>query len=367
MRKNTVLSVFFLGLATLTFGQKYSNEFLSIGIGARAQGMAGAVTSSVNDATAALWNPAGLAFLDIDNGVQLGAMHHELFAGVGKYDYLGIATPISDHKRALAFSFVRFGIDNIPNTLSLYQDDGTIDYRNVKSFSAADYAFFGSYAQKIGNPATSKLSVGANAKIVYRNIGTFAHSWGFGADLGLQYKPNKKWSFALMLKDITTTFNAWSFTFTEKEKQQLSLNANTIPISSVEYTLPQIIFGGSYYKSFGALGLTTAVDLVMTTDGKRNTLISTNPISVAPNIGAELDYKKIVFLRAGTNSFQQYLDLNKQKQWSSSPAIGLGVKIKRFQFDYALSKLGGGQEQAAYSHIISLLFHIKPQKTARFD
>ena len=367
MKKISLQLILHLCLLTAVSAQKYSNEFLSIGVGARAQGMGNAVTSFLNDPTAAIWNPAGLAFLDIDKGFQVGAMHNEMFAGVSKFDYLGIATPLANKKRALAFSFVRFGIDNIPNTLSLYQEDGTINYDNVKSFSAADYAFLASYAQKIGNPATSKLSIGGSAKIVYRNIGSFAHSWGFGADLGLQYRPNKKWSFGLMAKDITTTFNAWSFTLTDKEKQQLSFTGNDLPISSVEYTLPQITLGAAYRQDLGAFGLTTALDLVATTDGKRNTLISADPISIAPNVGAELDYKKIVFLRVGTNSFQQYTDFNKQKQWSNSPAFGAGVRLKRFQIDYALSKLGGGQEQATYSHIISLLLHIKPQRTARFD
>jgi hypothetical protein len=51
----------------LLFGQatapKYSNEFLSIGIGARALGMGRTQTAVVNDVTAGYWNPAGL--LDI--------------------------------------------------------------------------------------------------------------------------------------------------------------------------------------------------------------------------------------------------------------------------------------------------------------
>ena len=39
---------------------KYSNEFLSLGVGARAYGMVGAVISSVNDVTAVYWNHAWL-------------------------------------------------------------------------------------------------------------------------------------------------------------------------------------------------------------------------------------------------------------------------------------------------------------------
>ena len=43
-----------------TKARKYSNEFLAIGIGARALGMSNATITSVNDVTAGYWNPAGL-------------------------------------------------------------------------------------------------------------------------------------------------------------------------------------------------------------------------------------------------------------------------------------------------------------------
>jgi hypothetical protein len=39
---------------------KYVNEFLSIGVGARALGMSQAQIVSANDVTAGYWNPAGL-------------------------------------------------------------------------------------------------------------------------------------------------------------------------------------------------------------------------------------------------------------------------------------------------------------------
>src|SRR5436190_35844 len=62
----------------LSFAQapKYSNEFLSIGVGGRPMGMSGSVVGSVNDATAAVWNPAGLT--QIKGNVQVAVMHAEL-------------------------------------------------------------------------------------------------------------------------------------------------------------------------------------------------------------------------------------------------------------------------------------------------
>jgi hypothetical protein len=217
--------------------QKYSNEFLSIGVGARAQALGNAIIASSSDVTSGIWNPAGLVSPNASQNLQLGAMHSEWFAGVGKFDYLGVAMPFANEKRRLAFSMVRFGVDQIPNTLSLYEEDGSINYDNITEFSAVDYAFFGSYAQRIKMKGDAHLSVGGNIKIVRRIIGTLANSWGFGVDLSGQYR-KKNLSVGLVLKDITTTFNAWSFNFTEQEKEVLAITNNEIPISSVEQTAP---------------------------------------------------------------------------------------------------------------------------------
>src|SRR5450432_1926198 len=71
---------------------KYSNEFLSIGIGARALAMSNSVVASTNDATSGYWNPAGLT--NIQSNMQIAAMHSEYFAGIAKYDYGCVATPV---------------------------------------------------------------------------------------------------------------------------------------------------------------------------------------------------------------------------------------------------------------------------------
>lgn len=46
----------------------------------------------------------------------------------------------SRNKSVAAFSFIRLGVDNIPNTLNLIGPDGTVDYNRVTNFSASDYA-----------------------------------------------------------------------------------------------------------------------------------------------------------------------------------------------------------------------------------
>src|SRR5947207_13824130 len=151
----------------LAFAQppKYSNEFLSIGVGGRALGMSNSVVATADDATSAFWNPAGLT--KINGNLQVAAMHAELFASILKFDYVTVATKVHEN-RALAFSIVRLGTDDIPNTLDIVDASNNIDYSKLKSFASADYAFYFSYAVK---PKMEGLRYGGSVKVVHRIVG----------------------------------------------------------------------------------------------------------------------------------------------------------------------------------------------------
>ncbi len=351
---NFTTRLFFFSLllgASCLQAQKYSNEFLSIGPGARAQGMGTAVVASGQDVFSSAWNPAGLAGLDSERGLEIGAMHAEWFGGVGNYDYLGFTLPLANKNQRLGLSLIRFGVDQIPNTLSLYESDGTINFDNVVAFSAADYAFLTTYAREY-QKAKGALRIGANVKVIHRRIGPFANSWGFGLDLGAQMERGN-WTFGLLGRDITTTFNAWSFSFTTEEQDILQLNNNSVPINSVETTRPQLWLGAArQFDITQQIGLQIELDLVVTTDGQRNTLISGDPFSIDPAFGLELDYDQFAFLRAGMSQFQQIPDFDGTNAINSRPSLGLGIKMGQLFIDYAYTDLG--DDRATFSHIISL-------------
>lgn len=356
--------IFLLTISTLLSAQKYSNEFLSIGVSARAQAMGNSVVASTSDVTAGYWNPAGLVFIDKAAGLQIGAMHAEWFAGVGKFDYIGMAIPSSNGKSRFGLTFIRFGIDNIPNTLSLFEDDGTINYDNISEFSAADYAFMLNYGREIETQGLGRLAVGGNVKIIRRLIGTFADSWGFGLDLSMQYRV-KNWRVGLLARDVTTTFNAWNFQFTNSERETLTITGNDIPISTTEITRPQLILGVGHQFKFGDLRVTPEFNAVATTDGQRNTLISGDPISIDPSMGLEVQYNDFIALRAGINQFQQLSDLDRSEYWTARPSLGVGLKLSNLVIDYAFTDIGDNRN--TYSHIVSLLLELKPRNKNRED
>lgn len=339
--------------------RKYSNEFLNIGAGAKGLGMGGAQIVSVNDGTAGYWNPAGLAF--VKQHPNLAIMHAEYFAGIGKYDFAGIALPTKNDNKVIGISLLRFAVDDIPNTLYLVNPDGSIDYNNISTFSSADYALLLSYAQVLKKTDKELLSLGGNVKIIRRQVGSFANAWGFGLDFGAMYH-TKKWKFAASLRDATTTFNAWSFTFTEREKEVLYLTNNDIPVKSAELTAPRLIVGvGRDFKINEKINIYAEANLHFTFDGKRNALVSSNVLNIDPNIGVEASYQKTVFVRAGISNFQQALSdgdtTNQKKVWIYQPSLGAGFKIDNVGIDYAFTNLAN-QQNPLYTHIFSVKFDL---------
>ncbi len=337
-------------VANFAHGQapKYSNEFLSVGVGSRALSMANANVALARGVTAGYWNPAALRMMESPFDASL--MHAEYFAGIAKYDYMGFAMK-KDTTAAWGVSLLRFAVDDIPNTTDLIDQDGNIDYGRVSYFSAADYALLFSYSKSTEIPG---LSVGANVKIIYRNIGEFASAWGFGIDAAVHYKM-EKWNFAAMARDVTSTFNAWSFNEEELAIEVEDSLYNLAPENSLELTLPRLILGVSRdFVIYDKIGASVETDIVFTFDGKRNVLAGSEVLSLDPVVGLELDYNNFFFVRAGLGNIQQVQEFSGQS-WSMQPNMGLGVKYKGFAIDYALTDIGD-QSVALYSNIFTLSY-----------
>ena len=328
---------------------KYSNDFLNIGIGAKNLAMANATVASIDDITAGYLNPAGLN--SINKKWAIGVMHAEYFAGIANYDYLSTTKRI-DNNSIVGASIIRLGVDGIQNTIDLVDADGNFDYDRITKFSVADYALILSYA-KI--PNIEGLKIGANSKIIYRNIGKFASAYGIGFDIGLQFKKNE-WLLGATIHDVTTTFNVWTFNNEELEITIFEDSTfNQAPDNPVEITMPRLIAGVS--RNFvikEKFGISGEIDMEITTDGKRHTIIAFNSLSIDPKIGLEANYSEIVFLRFGIGNFQKVPSFDKEEM-TFQPNFGLGIEFKNFTVDYALTDLGD-QSIALYSHIFSLGF-----------
>lgn len=324
--------------------RKYSNEFMNIGVDAAAFGMSNAVVASTGNVNSGYWNPAGLIHLE---DRQLGLMHASYFANIAQYDYAGFAMPI-DSISAFAVSVVRFGVDDILDTTQLIDEEGNIDYNNINLFSAADYGFVVSYARK---PSIQGLSYGVNAKVIRRVIGDFAASWGFGFDLGVQFRTDK-WNFGLMLRDATTTFNTWRIDEDLFDEVSDDIPGQELP-ETTELTIPKLQLGvARTFLLHDKYSLMAEFDLNMRFAATED-IITTSFVSITPAVGFEFAYTNMAFLRAGIGNFQNTIDLSGSETLSFQPNIGIGFKYKGIQIDYALTDIGD-QSTAIYSNVFSL-------------
>ncbi len=362
--KKIIIIIFIFSLGS-SYGQAirgFSNEFLNIGVDAAAFGMGNAVSATTNDVNSIYWNPAGLVEI---NDYQGALMHAEYFQGIAKYDYAAFAKPIDSHS-AFAIAVIRFGVDDILNTTNLIVD-GTIDFNRVSLFSAADWAVNVAYARKLKN---KHFNFGVNAKVVRRKIGDFASSIGFGFDAGLQYKKNS-WQFGLMLRDVTTTFNAWSF-----DDDQLNtiiaiyddLNAAilndgdpnndgeiipTVVPEKIEITKPKLQLGVARRFALSRdFGLLTALDLNMRFT-QTNDIISSSFVSISPSLGFQVDYTDLVYLRGGINNLQNQTNFDASQSLTLEPNFGVGFKYNGIQIDYALTNIGGASG-TLFSNVFSI-------------
>ncbi len=346
-----VLSIWLLISSVLTAQVKYSNEFLSVGGGARLMGMGGAGTAMVDDATAGYWNPARL--IDIPGKMDFSLMHSEYFAGLAKYDFGSVAYKL-DPVSSVGLSLIRFAVDDIPNTLELIDAEGNIRYDRITTFSAADMGVLLSYARKMKIPG---LQAGANVKLIYRHTGDFAKAWGFGIDAAVSYT-RSGWRLSAVARDITGTFNAWNFN-RDLLSSAFEMTGNELPENSLEVTVPRVIAAASRdFKINDKLILAVALDTHITFDGRRHVILPLGPIGIDPYIGGELRYSSWLFARLGVGNFQMVPGMDGRNNLNLQPNLGLGIQYHNIYIDYALTDIGD-LSVAQYSNLISLRFVLK--------
>ena len=358
MLKQKHILILLLCIPLFLWGQsKYSNEFMTLGVGAKGLALANTQVAMSKDVTSGYWNPAGLGF--VEKNYQLSLMHAEYFASIAKYDYAAFSARI-DKNQAIGLTVLRFGVDGIPNTTQLIDNQGNINYDRISYFTAADWGILLSYGRTFAQ--VEGLSFGANVKVIRRRIGNFAGAWGFGLDAGLQYRI-KKWSLGLVIKDLTSTFNAWSFNLSEEMTEAFIKTGNSLPENGLEYTLPRLLFGfGRDFNLGKGFTFMATMDLDMSFDGKRNELISSKVLNIDPHLGIEFGFKNIIFIRGGLGNMQLEPDFENKKHFTCQVNLGVGVNIKDIvTIDYAFCDVGD-VSMALYSNIFSLKIMINKFK-----
>ncbi|HPP87934.1 MAG TPA: PorV/PorQ family protein [bacterium] len=165
-------------------------QFITLGAGGRALGMAGAYVAVENDIYLVHWNPAGLAIFD---RVAVGFMEHTLLVDIS-CEFLAIGGPLKKNHSyiAMALQFGRYGKEARTTYLAPY---GT-----GESFDGSDFAVSLSIASKT-DFIDRNLRLGATIKYINQEIYDYSGKT-FGCDIGGLYKFTDNFSLGANISNI---------------------------------------------------------------------------------------------------------------------------------------------------------------------
>ena len=272
-------------------------DFLRADVGSRAAGMAGSFVSISGDPTTIFYNPAGLSTLDKPMG-SLGFFKHLMDINAG---YVAYSQEFDD----LGY----FGIGALYVNYGSFNE--TDDLGNVLgTFSASDMAFTLGYS----NVMKENLHYGINAKFIYSSIAGF-NSTAAAADFGILYTiPESRFSVGASIRNVGGQFSSYI-----QSKEKLPLDV-VVGASVVPRGLPLLI-NLNFHK------LNEDVD----TFADRFKSFS---------VGGEFTLSKVLMARFGYNNEQR-----RELKIGAGAGLagfsgGIGVTVKEYKVDYALSSLG---------------------------
>jgi hypothetical protein len=165
--------------------------YLELGGGGAQNAMAGAAVADRNDPACGFWNPAGLSGL---RGFQIEDQYTLLPLGQ-QLDYFALANGFRD--------FFFYGL-----TAFIYSAGGNIEARVGPSltpdseFGDLEMTYMASLAFRL----SPRWSIGGNLKVETQNFENYS-GFGFGEDIGLQYRITQFTTLGLMIQDPLTVFN----------------------------------------------------------------------------------------------------------------------------------------------------------------
>lgn len=276
---------------------KYAGEAFTLGAGARGLALGGAMVAGPVNAGAPYWNPAGMNYL---HGRSFSAMHAETFGSLLNHDFIGYVNgqdPTTNETPGLIHAYGAY---------LYYLGGGGIKITDLDQFgrpyvvreeSHGDWLFAGAVSGKLG----SAIDFGLTGKIIYRDLGVET-GYGLSLDAGALYQPHERVRLGLVVTDITTGFIKYSG-FSE------SIYPTVKPGIMVEYAR----------SDFTGRALASAD--IKFENIKLGAQYWSGPVSVDTHYGWELDWRGMLFGRAG-------FDIGRF-------TTGVGVLYRQITFDFA--------------------------------
>lgn len=252
-------------LLFLNLGDLYVNEFMEVGVGARALGMGNAFVGLANDVSAFYWNPAGLTQLE---NPELFLMYSDNFESVMSTSTASFVYPAKSYTIAISAYWLQ--VAGIPLTDTT---GGTV--RDTGSINASDFVVYLSYAHPFAS-----FNIGVNVKGLYRDWGV-GSGYGFQTDVGILSK----------LGDVAYGFNIVNLIGTP-----IYFSDNVVDTIIKDTLSPIIKSGISFTECFSDATLNISIGLDTSFEEKVTEFSS---LHTDTHLGAEYVWKNQFALRAG--------------------------------------------------------------------
>ncbi len=257
-----------------------AGQFLKIGVGARATGMANAQTGMYKDVSALYWNAAALSRLQV--GTEIMFNHVEWLADMN-FDYAGGILNLGS-AGVIGFSVTSFSVpEDIVRTVDFPEGDG-------RRWDASSLALGISYSRNL----TDRFSIGATFKYIRESVWSQSAS-GVAFDFGTLYLSEiPGLSLGATISDFGTQMrlDGRDLFFNVDPNDDAGSGPNNIPAQyrTADFDLPLTFRIGIAYDAIRSeeFRITGAVDAVHPND---------NTEYVAT--GLELTWREIVFARVG--------------------------------------------------------------------
>ncbi len=286
-----IITVF---LAAPSLATKYAGEPFSLGVGANALGMGGAVIAGPFNATSGYWNPAGLAHTV---GRQIYTMHSETFGSLLNQDFIGYSSNNGRTTGLNSYGFYLYYLGGGGIKITDFDNDTQYPFI-VREDSHFDLLFGASLSGRI----REYISYGITAKVIYRDIAVET-AYGLGIDAGFIFKVDTMITAALAITDLTSTFLAYS----NDNKETIYPALKPAVSVRLARTDVSMLFTGQTILRFEGR--------------KQNAELWQGEISADFQAGLEIGYKEVAFGRIGYD--QDRL------------TAGLGAVIDKYLIDVA--------------------------------
>ncbi len=312
--------------------------FLTMGVGARPQGMGGAFVAMTDDIHSLFWNPAGLARM---NQSEIILMHNEWLADIA-FDYIGAAFALGPQGTfGISTTIMNYGDMEVTN--EQYQEGFGL------KFSSTDIATGISYGYKFYD----RFSLGATLKYVRQQIWNETAT-GVAFDIGtLLITPYKDIRLGMSISNFGTKMQMSGRDLLTLHDPDPTKDGNNdrIPsqIETERWKLPltmRLGLAGDLIKT-SQHRLTWATDWVVPNDNLETV-----------NAGMEYSFREYAMLRAGYRNIRPSLagdnfvmsDQDNAAGWTFGGGALFDIQGSKLSFDYAFEsffRLGSAHKYSA--------------------